>query len=340
MFVAVKAVSGINLESAKLNIMNSELEDSVHSVLSGLPCILQFYDSVKIEQGEKGLPILYEFMGIGGLGNGAELGKLMQYQIELGELNILNRDKLLIWVAQGLLTALSGMHSKNYYHMDFKPSNFVLTGRGEVYVIDFGCTKQFSVKECENIHQYQCADWRYFSPERFQQLFSEFGHFSAPKADSWAVGISLLEICLNQSFQTLMQREAHTPVFNIETMAKMGHPALIKLIQQILSNIEPLQVAKSNTIWGLIVDLLQMKEGQRVTCAEALKHPVFTAKEYQLSKEEMETYFGNLQQVQDSWRNEENNEFQVSVMKTTNEYYNLNMDKSGYSKSPQILYSE
>jgi serine/threonine protein kinase len=317
-FVAAKAVSGGTLEVAEDNIAKSEQEDQIHSLLSGIPSILPFYDSVHLEAGENGLPVLYEFMGIGGLGNGEELGKLMQHQVDHGELDEDEKEKILVSIANGMLTGLQGMHEKGYFHLDFKPSNMVVTGRGEVNVIDFGCTKKFSPDACQHVTEYCLADWRYFSPQRLQNMLNKepsvLVGFSAEKSDSWAVGVSLVEIALQQPFWLMIQKvtEMKTMKQTLHFMVKQTPEKIDEIIAAALNEIKPLQELnksskyKGNTLWHLIKELLHTEDSKRINCAQGLKHSVFqnTAFKYN-SEEEQFLSFAQLQRVQDHWRNGE-----------------------------------
>jgi serine/threonine protein kinase len=346
-FVAVKAVSGKTLVEATENIARSELEDSTHSKLSDLPNILPFYDSVKIENPENRLPVLYEFMGIGGLGNGEELSHILKHQKDTGALSKLEEDKIMAWVAQGMLTGLSGMHNRDYYHMDFKPSNMVITGKGEVKVIDFGCTKQFTPQECEKLKTYYSADWRYFSPERFQQMCakdpSSNTQYSASKEDSWAAGVALLEISLNISVEHLLQKATSTQNTKelFQRILALNPVQAAELIQNTMLNVLNRKSLKPKpNLLSLISGLLHFEEKKRLSCAEALSHPLFSNKNILFySVSEREEAFSRLQRIQDEWRSGRKGEFEVSINqeKTEGCYYSGSIVPGpGYVQSPQL----
>ncbi len=56
-------------------------------------------------------------------------------------------------IAQDLLIGLWQMHKLNYYHMDVKLGNVVVTAQGRGLIIDFGCTEKIEKKKVLLLNQ-------------------------------------------------------------------------------------------------------------------------------------------------------------------------------------------
>ena len=195
LYVSVKDVTGRDIET-------SEMEDKHHYLLNKLSNIIPFYGSV-LDYNTR-----YQFMGIGGLGSGRDVGKKIHKLIDYGQLNENEIQSLWIHIAKSLFTGLKAMHSINAFHQDMKPTNFVISGWGELFIIDFGCM----VKLDPNIIDYivkasSFGDASYISYRRFMcikdpNFCAKYG-FNIAKEDVWMAGVALLEMMKNFSSDCL-----------------------------------------------------------------------------------------------------------------------------------------
>jgi serine/threonine protein kinase len=96
-------------------------------------------------------------------------------------------------------------------HRDIKPSNVLLSGHGEVKVVDFGIARgEFEGREAATAHSTVLGSRPYMAPERLDGVPDD------PKVDVYSVGMSLYELLTGslmtfsvnpQSHRTAMQRE-------------------------------------------------------------------------------------------------------------------------------------
>merc|ERR1712050_171374 len=93
------------------------------------------------------------------------------------------------------VTAVSECHSKNVYHMDIKPENFIhvstesLDGAPSVKLLDFGLA-WVDVEHTRISHGTQLGCSKYLAPELFKK-----GIDVAPEAvDMYALGVSLYNL--------------------------------------------------------------------------------------------------------------------------------------------------
>ncbi len=90
-----------------------------------------------------------------------------------------------------LVGAVEYMHSKELYHRDIKPENIFLAQDGSMKLGDFGLAT--TEPWCYDI---SVGSDRYMSPEQYDP--AEYG-YSPAKADTWAVGICLLNILFSRN---------------------------------------------------------------------------------------------------------------------------------------------
>lgn len=90
-----------------------------------------------------------------------------------------------------LVDAVAYIHSKGVYHRDIKPENIFLTQDGAMKLGDFGLatTEKWS-------HEMTVGSDRYMSPEQFD---SAGAGYSPAEADTWAIGICLLNILFSRN---------------------------------------------------------------------------------------------------------------------------------------------
>jgi len=81
-----------------------------------------------------------------------------------------------------LFSALNHMHAQEVVHRDIKPDNIMLTGDGELKLIDFGLSQR---TEMDGSHAKNIAGTPYYmAPEVLE------GHYDS-KCDIWSVGVIL-----------------------------------------------------------------------------------------------------------------------------------------------------
>ena len=90
-----------------------------------------------------------------------------------------------------LINAVDFMHSKGLYHRDIKPENIFLAQDGSMKLGDFGLatTDPWS-------YESSVGSDRYMAPEQYDS--SETG-YSPAKADTWAIGICLLNVLFSRN---------------------------------------------------------------------------------------------------------------------------------------------
>ncbi|KAJ2320264.1 Protein kinase C signaling pathway involved MAPKK protein, partial [Coemansia sp. RSA 2704] len=91
-------------------------------------------------------------------------------------------------VAVCVLRGLVHLHSYRVIHRDVKPSNILVTGRGEIKLCDFGVSGEL----VDSIAQTFVGTSYYMAPERIQ------GDRYAVQSDVWSLGLTLIEASQNQ----------------------------------------------------------------------------------------------------------------------------------------------
>src|SRR5262249_19508444 len=152
--------------SGESAIKESQDEGFLQWQLKGKPNILPLLDSVETIKGD-GMPVLYQFFPLASLGNGEDFAKRLSH---LTDPTL--QDKLFMFVAHGFLNGVANAHFMHIYHLDIKPSNFVIDHEGVAYLIDFGCAKKIEPQDTNNnqatpwVTEFCKGDNGYFSPER------------------------------------------------------------------------------------------------------------------------------------------------------------------------------
>lgn len=90
-----------------------------------------------------------------------------------------------------LVNAVDFMHSKGLYHRDIKPENIFLAQDGSMKLGDFGLATTDTWS-----HESSVGSDRYMAPEQYDA--SETG-YSPAKADTWAIGICLLNVLFSRN---------------------------------------------------------------------------------------------------------------------------------------------
>lgn len=292
-FAGVKKIRG------EKSIKASAKEAEFQRELNGLSNVMPIWDSQTIISKKTREEVLLHFMPLAGFGNGEKLVELLKY-IDNPDL----KRQFLIHILKSLLIGFKGLHRRKVYHLDFKPANFVIDCQCEIYIIDFGCAyREYGNKN----NVFLCGgkgDYDYFSPERmankrkhpYRQIASsdnlEPGEFfDGEKVDTWAVGISLLKMYLeNMNFITGSDKSAHWVVENLTEA----------YVSKCFEDIPGWADAPEDSLLGCIKTLLRIDPAQRLTASEALKNPLFFDARNELSPDKLQQLM--LQLIQ--WKTE------------------------------------
>lgn len=89
-------------------------------------------------------------------------------------------------ILRQLLDALDEVHRQRIWHLDIKPGNIMLDDSGNVYLIDFGASKQFSIQGAQTSSAMAYTPG-YAPVEQVEQAMDKFG----PWTDFYALGATL-----------------------------------------------------------------------------------------------------------------------------------------------------
>ncbi|KAJ2481977.1 Protein kinase C signaling pathway involved MAPKK protein [Coemansia sp. RSA 2131] len=117
-----------------------------------------------------------------------EGGSLESVYKRVAKLNAQIGEGVLGKVALAVLRGLVQLHSFRVIHRDVKPSNILVTGRGEIKLCDFGVSGEL----VDSIAQTFVGTSYYMAPERIQ------GDRYAVQSDVWSLGLTLIEVSQNQ----------------------------------------------------------------------------------------------------------------------------------------------
>ncbi|KAJ2539736.1 Protein kinase C signaling pathway involved MAPKK protein [Coemansia sp. RSA 1933] len=156
-------------------------------------------------------------------------------------------------VAVAVINGLVQLHSYRIIHRDVKPSNILVTGRGEIKLCDFGVSGEL----VDSIAQTFVGTSYYMAPERIQ------GDRYAVQSDIWSLGLTLIEVSQNQF-----------------PFPPPGHPQLsvIELLEYIIHMPVPqMNKAKfSPDCCDFVRKCLIKDPKDRPTPAQLLEHPFIT----------------------------------------------------------------
>jgi len=249
-FCIARVVRKVHYVGIKITLGRDDLERAAQEreaqtqlALSGLPCIMPTLDLCKAND-PTGVPALCQVMELGGLGSTAKLKKHLDFIVDQPF-----KQQVLFCLAEGLLTGLTSMHRKGYYHLDMKPDNLVVRQDGQVFLIDFGCTVQSDAPMFDTSQA--VGDLTYFSSERG-------GVCDATKIDAWAAGITLLIL---GGFAPLPTAKT----FDAADRARQAFEAQAK----------DLRPPSGNSFLALVYGLLHPDPAKRLSPAQAMQHTWF-----------------------------------------------------------------
>ncbi|PIA16212.1 kinase-like protein [Coemansia reversa NRRL 1564] len=179
-----------------------------------------------------------------------EGGSLENVYKRVAKLNAQIGEGVLGKVALAVLNGLVHLHSYRVIHRDVKPSNILVTGRGEIKLCDFGVSGEL----VDSIAQTFVGTSYYMAPERIQ------GDRYAVQSDIWSLGLTLIEVSQNQF-----------------PFPPPGHPQLsvIELLEYIIHMPVPEMDKKkfSAECCDFVRRCLIKEPSQRPTPSQLLDHP-------------------------------------------------------------------
>ncbi|KAJ1496253.1 kinase-like domain-containing protein, partial [Baffinella frigidus] len=126
-----------------------------------------------------------------------EGGSLSSIIAEFGALP----EKVVATYTKQLVLGLEHLHAKNIVHGDIKPANILLDKAGVVKISDFGCAQVPPAGGVGDEGKLQGTP-QYMAPEVIR------GQQAGPKADVWAVGLTVLEALSGKAGYDMSNKQA------------------------------------------------------------------------------------------------------------------------------------
>ncbi len=93
-----------------------------------------------------------------------------------------------------VLDALKEVHQNEIWHLDLKPGNIMVDKKGDVYLIDFGASKQIRTNGSMTTSTALCYTPGYAPNEQIGQMYDRFG----PWTDIYALGATVYNLLTNK----------------------------------------------------------------------------------------------------------------------------------------------
>ncbi len=280
-------------------IKESMREAEFQRELTGLPNVMPIWDSQVIKSKKTQQDVLVQFMPLAGFGNGEQLISLLPH-IQNNDL----KQKFLIHILKSLLKGTKGIHSRRVCHLDMKPSNFMLDCRGTVYIIDFGCAHREYSNKLDALLSGGIGDNHYFSPDRLaywrkrnlKKLMPSNNYeicdkYDGEKADIWAIGVSLLELLLEDS--NFIDGCNNAILWKLQNWNS-------EFFNSCFGNINGWNNAPENSLLGVLKMLLRVNGTQRLSATDALNCQLFSDPNSQITETELKGLMTELIKLKDN----------------------------------------
>lgn len=102
-------------------------------------------------------------------------------------------ESMVLGYLDQILVALKAIHGKGFYHLDLKPANIMLDKDGNIFLIDFGSSKQINIEGGATTSTAVSYTAGYAPREQMEQNAAKFG----PWTDFYALGATLYTLLTN-----------------------------------------------------------------------------------------------------------------------------------------------
>ncbi|KAF5843433.1 kinase-like domain-containing protein [Dunaliella salina] len=186
------------------------------------------------------------------------------------------------WFLFQMLRSLDYMHQANILHRDLKPQNILVNADCTLKICDLGLARTASAEDSSEFWTDYVATRWYRAPE----LCGSFSAAYTPQVDIWSIGCIFAEMLLRRPLfmgrDVVHQLQLITDVMGTpppESIAKVHNPKARAFLasmpkksgislQRVLHKTEPAAV-------DLLRRMLAFDPDNRITAAEALRHPYF-----------------------------------------------------------------
>ncbi|MCG6157801.1 serine/threonine protein kinase [Rubinisphaera margarita] len=164
--------------------------------------------------------------------------------------------------------ALQHAHNAGVLHRDIKPGNLLLDYEGIVWITDFGLAKsehELSLTGANDV----VGTLRYISPERFDGQVD-------PRSDLYALGLSLIELCINRPvFAQSNRRELMRAIMDGEIVPprKINPDIPVNLESILLKTTAREPALRYQTAGHLLDDLRSYARGREIKTDHSLPAP-------------------------------------------------------------------